>query len=272
MPSPSTNRAPTTRVQNNAGRSPTSASSPRKVPLPHTVDASHPRACVQHAQDAPQDECISRMDDLTLRPLVFEADPRNRCDVGFVPTSPAKRRKRLKTSRLPAGAACCVLRASCFVLRASCWPGGPVAPCAPLPPSAPPGIRSRHPTVQSQRRCPLGYAAVLVLVLLKSSHIPLKKMDSGMQPGRHVERCDTPVPAVSRGFAAPADPQAPRLGTVDDETVSGTESGGCCQLQACAPGRDEVTTPNSPQYERRDNPTLTFTYTPPAVGPPPKPG
>ena len=110
MPSPSTNRARRARHKGleHAGRSPTSASSPRKVPLPHTVDASHPRACVQLAQDAPQHECISKVDYLTLRPLVFEADPRNRCDVGLVPTSPAKRRKRPKTSRLPAGAACCV--------------------------------------------------------------------------------------------------------------------------------------------------------------------
>ena len=160
--------------------------------------------------------------------------------------------------------------------RVSCWPGGPVAPCAPLPPSAPPGIRSRHLADESQQRCPLGQAAVLVLiVLLKSNHIPQKKMDSETQPGRHVERCDTPVPAVSRGFAAPAGPQAPRLGTVDDETVGGTgtaESGGFCKLPACAPERDEVTTPNSLQHKHRDNPTPSFTYTPPAVGPPPKPG
>ena len=109
MPSPSSNRAAPTRVQDNASRSPTSASGLRKVPPPHTaVDASHKRACVQHAQDAPQDDCSSKMDCKTLRPLEFEAAPRNRCDVGSAPSSPAKRRKRTKTSRLTAGAACCV--------------------------------------------------------------------------------------------------------------------------------------------------------------------
>ena len=45
-----------------------------------------------------------------------------------------------------------------------------------------------------------------------------------------------------------------------------------CKLKACAPKRDEVTTPNSQQLKHRDNPTPSFTYTPPAVGPPPKPG
>ena len=138
MPSPSSNRAAPTRDHNNAGRSPTSASGLRKVPPPHTVDASHTRACVQHAQDAPQDDCRSMVDCKTLRPLEFASRPPKplRCRV-----SPVLSSKKAEThqNHSPYGWSC-VLRAACFGLALAGWPRGPLCPLTPKSRMPHPGI------------------------------------------------------------------------------------------------------------------------------------